>query len=138
MDRVGGVSHFVTDRAGWHERQVRMRPRVVNDHVTGVGDLAGHARMGVDIDADHGERRGNPVPVQQPQDLRGVNGARAVVDCQRDRVRPVVDVVHRLFVRRRRVLPGRLSDGKAREYHQSAGPEQDPPGHAGAGFPGRP
>ena len=73
-----------------------MIPGVVDDHVTGVGDVPGHARVVGHVLPDHREGRGDVVLLQDLEDLRGVDRARPVVDGQRDRHRPVVHVVDRL------------------------------------------
>ena len=82
----------------WDSRergQVGVVPGVVDDQVTGVGDVPGHARVVGHVLPDHREGRGDLVLLQNLEDLRGVDRARPVVDGQRDRLRAVVHVVDR-------------------------------------------
>ena len=83
---------------GRHIAEVVVVPGVVDDHVTGRRHLPRDPRERGRALPDHRERRGDPVPAQDPEDLRRVHRARAVVDGQRDDLRPVLQGVHGLAI----------------------------------------
>src|SRR5439155_14141054 len=94
VDRAGRTADLIGDGGRGQVHQVEVGPGVVGDLVARGRDLADQAGVGVDLQADHRERRGHPVLLQQPKDLRGVLRAGPVVDGQRDVLAPVVDVEH--------------------------------------------
>jgi hypothetical protein len=96
VDRVGGPIHLGLHRRRCEQAEVQVPPGVVGDLVAGVRHLAGHFREPLDLETDHREHGGHPVLGQQLEHLRGVDRVRAVVDGQRDRLGPVLDVEHRL------------------------------------------
>jgi hypothetical protein len=95
VDLGGRPVDLVGDGGQGQQGQVEVGPGVIGDQMAGGGHLAGHAGVGLDLDADHGERRGHLVLRQQSQHLRGVDGVRAVVDGQRDGLGAAGDAVHR-------------------------------------------
>jgi branched-chain amino acid transport system ATP-binding protein len=87
-------------------RQPGVVPRVIDDRMAGVGDLPRDRRVADDAFPDHREGGPDTVLLQDPQHLWRVDGARPVIDGQRDGLGPVVQVVDR--------LPGRGVAGQDR------------------------
>ena len=97
-----------------------MGPGVVRDHVTGRRDLAGHARWAATSKPTIEKVAVTWYLLQEPENLRGVHRAGAVVDGQRDDLAAVVDVVHRQVARALAAAGGRESGGAFLDRARSA------------------